>query len=397
MEYRDVTYDLSITGPGMRPIELNEVGPTTGSVRVEVPAGPDRLIDMRARNDIYSGSTTRTLRAGRTENVRLQLLPGPVFVSHGGGSLDLPQSLVQLRDLSINLDEPANTLRVSEGVSRDAQFASDGTLWYLRREAGTTDDFLIGVSEFGQDSPYTYAVELPDPVGSPLWVALSVDILSQQFAVGSSNGDLAVGDINESAVVDTLDIQGDFDLFDVSGMAFGSGETMFVVAEIDDPEVFFGVALVKIDLTGSQPAEYVALPHDQTVPVYSGFPNKPAWGDLRIIDGEVIVISARAGNGNSAAYRYSTDLELLEQFGTTTTDSNPEEGQFWGPRRFVATRDETELIVIDQKDDDNEDDPDFGDPDLDGSGRLVRFNFGTHNGWQTFGEDEFGFFDTFFC
>ncbi|MFW6387702.1 MAG: hypothetical protein ACOC0B_00365, partial [bacterium] len=47
---REVSYDLRITGPDMSPITRSNIGPTSGSVTVEIPAGRNRSFELLARD-----------------------------------------------------------------------------------------------------------------------------------------------------------------------------------------------------------------------------------------------------------------------------------------------------------------------------------------------------------
>ena len=390
---REITYDLSITAPDMRPIELTDIGPTTGSVRVEVPAGPDRLIDMRARNDIYSGSTTRTLRAGRTENVRLHLLPGPVFVDRGGFQVSDP-GVVQIRDLGVPVD---SVFDLGQGVGRflgisgplylQVGYAADGMLWSLVQDDGPvyieTYDSWEEVASGADNGP----IELTGLDFDPITVDLSTD--AGLIAAGGFDWqDEGIALFDAAGVrVETFPGEPGFGVRSVTGLAFAENGHLFAVGEIVVDEVRH-VALIRFDI-GADSATYVQLPGTHTVRDYFG---PTPWADVRVIANDVFVVSAAAGEGDASVYRFDLNLNLLDEWGDRTNSGSPDTGEFWGPRRFVATRRENELIVVDQKDDNQN-----LDPDLDATGRLLRFQFGTNDGWQAFGAGEFGFFDTGFC
>ncbi len=392
---REITYDLSITAPDMRPIELTDIGPTTGSVRVEVPAGPDRLIDMRARNDIYSGSTTRTLRAGRTENVRLHLLPGPVFVDRGGAGESDP-GVIQVRDLGVPVE---SVFDGESGLGRFAPFdgpvhletgfTADGTLWSLVDSEVATIE-VYGAWEDLVNGSFENPIDL---------AGLDLDAIAAD--ISTSHDWIAVGGVHDQdegiALFDDAGNRNDnfrsepeFQVASASGLAFGGSDLLFAVGEIIH-EGNTLVAIARFDIANDT-EDHRELPGNQSAPEYDDGLNPP-WADVRVIGSNVFVVSAAAGDGDASVYHFDLDLNLLGQWGNRTNSGSPDSGEFWGPRRFVATRRENELIVIDQKDDDQHMSPD---PELDGTGRLVRFEFDSNNGWQVFGEGDFGFFDTRF-
>ncbi|MFP4510985.1 MAG: hypothetical protein ACLFNQ_12760 [Spirochaetaceae bacterium] len=386
---RNVTYELNITGDGMTPITRTGIGPTSGSLTLEVPAGRDRTFELLAENDVYSGITTTSLAGGRENRVTLPILPGPVFVDFDGGTEEPGPRLFQIRDLGVPsssvTDEDDNRGRevfLSEFTPVDVAYgATSGLLYVLDEFAGqiaTLDDL--------SDSENIDNLDGPDEIiSNPL--LLDVNEAAGTVVLMTFNA-FYTNDIQDPGVWTESSFESGSDA-PPTGVAISDDGFLYVVADIyvfeDDVEVS-GPALLRINPDVPEDRQYVTLPGTQSVPGYSAFSGPPTWGDVRIIDDRVYVISAVAGEGNPAVYQYDLDLDLVAEWGTTTTASEPEDGEFWGPRRFVATRRDDELIVIDQKDN-------FEEP-LDGSGRLVRFEFGTTDGWQTFGEGEFGFFDT---
>ncbi len=403
---RDVTYDLSITGPGMRPITLNEIGPTTGSVRVEVPAGPDRLIDMRARNDIYSGSTTRTLRAGRTENVRLQLLPGPVFVSQEIGSPQTePTVLRVIRDLSIPesavveaSDGRARGWGYAGGVAFDLAYDHRGRLWTLDPMGQRI--ILANPSDPNEPEEGSYIDIGGEGEADGTSIALAASPANPYVYFGAENRvhRVDISDI-ENPIISTPIEQ----LFEpngsangiVHGLAVDSSENLFVLAAQDwlsnalELHKYEGDPLT---ITGA-----ITIP-SQTLP-QSRYDGQPPFsdfsipvGDLRVVASVIMVVVAANEPGDEVIFLYDKDnLGGLNSYGEYDPSSADEHEKFWGPRRFVATRDEDEVIIIDQKNDDT-----FG-PPIDGFGRLVRFDISSPDGRQTFEVDDMGFFITTFC
>ena len=389
---RDMTYDLTISASDMDPITLTDIGPTTGTVQVVVPAGPDRLIDMRARNDVYSGSTVHTLRPGRTETVQLRLLPGPVFLDRGGDGVSDP-GLIQIRDLGVPV---ASVSDEQSGLGRFAPFAgpihletgfsADGTLWSL------VDGEVKTIEVYGAwDDLVDGSIEDPIELGALDFDPITADVSTTQdlIAVGGTGGAgialfNATGEIIEEFPGDV-----DFAIESVTGVSIAANDLLYAVGEVTDGTDTH-TAVMRFD-TAAGTENYTVLPGNQSAPEYDDGLNPP-WADIRVIGNNVFVVSAAAGEGEASAYRFDLDLNLQESWGERTNSGSPDTGEFWGPRRFVATRRENELIVIDQKDNDTEGD----DPDLDGTGRLVRFRFGTIGGWQAFGAGEFGFFDTKF-
>jgi hypothetical protein len=235
------------------------------------------------------------------------------------------------------------------------------------------------------------------------------------MAIDSRNGRIAVAELpaetqaqvyvsslssDDVLAADSLDLEPlsvDYDIQYITGLSFDSRGNLFALAAmtpVDTPSESPDVAVLRIDPDQSTPVEYEMLPYAQDPPFYGVSATTP-WGDVRVagerVAGErVYVASAASEPGDPAVFAYDRDLNLTGEWGAITTASDPAPGEFWGPRRFAATRDPSDLVLIDQTDVD----PAASTGLADGTGRLVQFRYDTTDGWQTFGRDGYTFFDT---
>ncbi len=373
---RSLTYEYAISGPGMLPV-TGRIAENETRVVVEVPAGPDRLIEILSVDDVYSGRTTSDIAPGATTHVTVQLYPGPVFVDYLG------QQIVQIRDMS-GVGERSvggDDVGVTDFWPLDVEYDATGSLWVAQIE-----DFSGGFYRFsdlssegldfeaGPSSDMAMALAV-DSGAERLYCAIGVptdyvDIMRYGFD-GTSDSPLEFPDLENPDIFLTF----------VSGMTVDRNGFLHVVAA--DPSKG-DVGLLTFDgATGAHVGEFRPLPG--LGPEYSYESPAPPIGDIRAVGDDLFVVSAISEPGEPVIFRYNLQLELQDSWGVRTESDTPSAGQFWGPRRFAATRDPSQLIVIDQRD---------GDFESSGSGRLVEFRYGTVDGWRVFGDTgEFEFFD----
>lgn len=391
---RDVTYDLTISGPGMSDITRSEIGPASGSVTIEIPAGRDRTFELLANNDVYSGITTTSLAPGSESTIRLPVLPGPVFVDMDADGTANGPRLVQVRDLSgvgQRSVPPASGSVEVDGVEQtsfsfqpiDAVYDSSGELWVVEQYYGYRFSLL------GSETDPAVAEEvLPFPSDEVPYTAIALDSSNERVYVGNDSGAIRAytfggTEISNFQFVDSG--TGVSYLNHIDGLSVGPDGFLYVVGQTTDG----WMEVYKVDSSGSPVSGPFSPDESALVSSYSAI-YRPPVADIHATEDGVYTVFSLPGLTETI---WRLDLDDLtqspESWGTRTTDGNPAEGEFWGPRRFVATRRENELIVIDQQYDDSTDN------NLNGSGRLVRFEFDSTDSWQTFGEGEsFGFFNT---
>lgn len=406
---RPVTFDLSIDGPAMDTIGPVEVGPEQRSTVLEIPAGRDREFSFVAQDDVYSGHAVASIAGGRETTVTVPIVPGPVFVDFDGGGLEPGPRIVQVRDLNVpetavtdDEDGRVRDIVISDILNSDFGeelinfgYAPSRGIWVLERDDGSHIRIYDSWESIGSRSFDDSITLAPLPLNPEV---ADVTFRNELVAV-AGRADLPrisffelSGSFVENVAVDVQLselLHPDSDL--IQGVAFDSYGVLWAVAEIavEDVESEPVLGLIRIDLE-DELVDYVQLPEAQQLRDYEEESDPPS-ADLRVVEDSVYVISAAGRAGDPAVYRFDLDLNLLDTWGEITTEPDPQPGEFWGPRRFAATRNPEQLIVIDQTDDD----PFMVDGRLsDGTGRLVEFQFGTTNGWQEFGRDEFGFFDT---
>lgn len=406
---RPVTFDLSIDGPGMDTIGPVEVGPEQRSTVLEIPAGRNREFSFVAQDDVYSGHAVASIAGGRETTVTVPIVPGPVFVDLDGGELESGPRVVQVRDLNVPSDSVESE---TDGRGRmwsnsqvlDAGYDTSGRLWLLRW-FGEGPVFTEFYSSWGDAEPEPVeSVSLEIGAGDiPTTAAVAVDyerIAVGGEAAGETGNAVSLFDFAGGALdLPEIEINGEpLNIPAVSGLAFDNEGSLWAVgfAFVDD-EGSEGSGLtpvvVKYD-PGVGVADYRLLPGDFFVPT----PLRVPWADIAATDDGVFIASSTYPADSSGPndindldhpvlYRYDYDMRLNDTWGRRSTLENVGASEFWGPRRFAATRNPEQLIVIDQKD--------AGEFDnLDGTGRLVEFEFGTTNGWQEFGRGEYELFDT---
>lgn len=375
---RDLSFEYAISGPLMRSLSgvLNaDAQPTV----VQVPAGPNRLIEVLSVDDVYSGRTTADLPSGITTTVTIRLFPGPVIVDYLG------KQIVQIRDLT-----GAGERRVTETdldgtvfAPVDATYDSTGALWVASYENGYgalyrfTDlsresvEFSYVTTDGG--GPLAIAV---DPVAK--WVFCAIGYPGEYVYIARYGFD---GEPDFQWEIPNLDPLISVNV--VSGMTVDANGNLHVFAG-DLNDLIVGI-LTFDGATGELIGDFVPLPGE--VPShYMYMYDPPPIGDILAAGEDLFVVSAVSGSDVPTVFRYDLQLELKDSFGTKTESDNPSAGEFWGPRRFAATRDLTQLMLIDQRE---------GDFEESGSGRVVGFHFGTSDDWMSFGESGiYGFYDT---
>lgn len=407
---RDVTYELRVTGPGMEPISRTGIGPTSGSLTLPVPAGRNRTFELLAENDVYSGFVTTSLAGGRENRVPVPMLPGPVFVDARGNRL------IQIRDFGSTVETDAEdeiipgTVRaffpseITPDNQTDVLFSSIGQL--IVPWIGDFIDLLV----FSKLSLGTEPTIVGDNISSGLASAIAAHPTRNSVVIGAAGFDnpldltLTEIDVSSGTVTETITVETVSEWFQVEdlggepfigfeGIAVDRNDVAWVVLfEGNDGNelVLVGISLVSGNVVATQSIQS-GVSFRNYNRVAAGL--QPPRVDIRTIRDAVVIVLSGTTSEHPPIYRYDS-INGLVSWGTGTDAADPTPGEFWGPRQFVATRRDNELIIIDQKDDDRSD---FSpDPNLDGIGRLVRFQFGTTDGWQTFGEGEFEFFDTGF-
>ena len=382
---RSLAYDYAISGPDMLPI-TGRVAENETRVVVEVPAGADRLIQILSVGDVYSGRTTADLAPGATTVVTIRLYPGPVFVDFLG------QQIVQIRDMSGAGQRSVG--EVVDGASTyalsavDAAYEESGALWVASDFGGSGPELIrfydLGALETEMDAvwPEYYGLRAVavDTVEERLYAGVYDQYYYDEptiFAIGLD------GVYVENFVVELTDPELGLEWPIVSGLTVDTTGTVHALIFDSYGGATSGIARFHRE-TGQRIGDLKSLPG--VVPEYSYGSPAPPIGDLRAVGSDLFVVSAISEPGEAVIFRYNLQLELQDSWGRRTESGAPSAGEFWGPRRFAATRDPSQLVVIDQRD---------GGENGPGSGRLVEFRYGTTEGWAVFGDrGEFEFFDT---
>lgn len=379
---REVVFDLTVSGPELAE-ESHELHVPGGSVELVLPAGEDRVFDLRAQDDVYLGRTSVDLVAGEDMTVEVPVVSGPVVPD------DLNDRIVQIRDLEI--DDVSGGLWRELGIStgaRDVEMAPDGRIW-VATGTGIEGDiwgfdnlseiedngeewmdsdsvFLFDTDEFDWILAVTYHSE-NDSVYAWLRQDFEVPEVLYNFPADGGEGEMLVdavglgeGDEEPEPRIFGLAVHPDGDLLAVGEPHTADAEGLHVYRIDSDSGAI-------VDVVGEDPED---LP-------WSGFPNFQA--DITVHNDGIYVI-----NGDSdpepMIVRLNLDLEVDDQYGRQVDDPQ-EEGEFAGPSRFVAKDEEPDMLVI-----------------LDqgpGTSRLVGFRDFDGDGWTEFGqsgsgEGEFG-------
>lgn len=368
--------ELTVEGPGMSTIR-NTMTRDDRSLVLEIPTGQNRTIQLLT-DDVYSSRVTTNLATGRTYEFFLPLLAGPVYVDTQGNRV------VQIRDLSgvgqRAYDGPGgepngNPFELTEPI--DAAYDATGRLWVA------SQDSLAVFSDLSEGAEPV--VENSD-VGEILAIAVDSANRKTYFVTDTT---AFVG--SKQMVISKVDLHDDLleladqplliiDDIDVYGMDLGPNGVLYLVrsSENDDEVIIEGYDANDFDSGPLYSANIQAT-------LWNMQANTTPIADVRATDRGVLVVVAHADTANTI-YRYSHTLSFQESWGSRSEEADPARGELWGPRRFVATRRENELIVIDQQVDE-----DFNSS---APGRLVQFEFGTTDGWQTFDDGVSDYFDT---
>ncbi len=427
---RDVTYELRVTGPGMEPITRTGIGPTSGSLTLPVPAGRNRTFELLAENDVYSGVATSSLFAGRENRVRVPMLPGPVFVDYDRTGFT-GEKIYQFRDLRVPIvtdgegDIIEGLVRVADSEAEpsisdldpilDVAYLENGSLAVL--SVDTNDDNPYRLQLFNdfdfRSGSESWRNEIV--IGNPPGTSFAPPRFDASLIVGPQNNIVGVVAVS-SALGDVSTLEGRFfdaesgdsiedltfsiDISDV-GLTVAEGETdrrlvqraifdssgslWLLTIEKDGllPSVSF--TLISLDIANETVMDVIPVPGDFTVP-YSDSLSGPYWADMALWNDQLVIVHSATISGEPPVIRFNPMTESFKSWGESTTNEDPRPGEFLGPRRFIATRRRNEFVVVDQQ---------SGNSQFSAQpGRVVGFRFGTTEGWQTFGENEFGFFHT---
>ncbi len=377
-------FELEVSAPGMETI-TEQLGPRgSGTTTLELPGGRNRRFSIFSINedgdyDVYAGEMVASVAPGRQTRVRVPVTPGPVIVDNQNNRFVQISDIENRAQRSISGDDLGEiTLQPSDAVYDDS-----GRLWVVSDIQ--TSAAIVAFSSIGGglvESDIETNVVYQNS-------ALSVDSSTERLYVYGSdteNYGIWTFDFDGQLLTSGLPINGFLEnpwFRSVSGLSVDpTGEYLFIVAATFDERT---PVVLKLNI---ETEEVV-----RSVQFESPFPGSgdPRWfGDVMVMANRVFV----ADPIDKQVLVYDLDLNHLRTYGSAPRDENrPEPGEFWGPRRFVATRPDDQIIVIDQQFDTNLDDS------LDGRGRIVSFRLDQPEQWRVLEDDSFVFFNTnvFFC
>ena len=383
-------FELEVSAPGMATV-TEQLGPRgSGTTTLELPAGRNRRFNIFSINedgdyDVYAGETVASVAPGRETRVRVPVTPGPVIVDNSNNRF------VQISDIGNRAQRVVDGEDIAASLNidpMDASYDSSGRLWVVDGRFSPDDSAIIGFAS------------LSDVSGS-MDVRTDVVYRNSAIAVDSANERIFVYGRNEGTEFEWgvwtvgfggnlltagSPIQGfaesaeNLQARNVSGLAVDStGEYLFVLAAtLEEPTP----TVHKLNIANGTVVRSVSF--DSPAP---GLTGKRFFGDVMVMSDRVFV----ADPIDRRIRVFDLDLTQIASYGTGPVDEErPDNGELWGPRRFVATMSDEQIIVIDQQDNLS------GSETFTGRGRVVGFRLDQPDIWRVLEDDDFAFFGTFF-
>ncbi len=355
------TITISVTGPGMAPINANY---RAGSlITVLVPAGTSRVFDITAVVAPADPSAARSFRGTAVANLTAgETVPLPVEMNLNEVRLVLPDHengrIIQMADIFGADYVVRYSSDIGLGVNftfrpYDIDFDNAGRIYIANYFFGPAEDVVIKLENINDTTPLVIDSGVNQQVRS-----LAVDRKNSvlYFATdtilrksGLDGTDIQTLDIS-SGVEPITSITG-VDV-DAEGMLFITGETG---AGIPIPRLF----------------KYDPVNEEVVASTGESLPTETEPWDVTV-NGSVIYVANFLGNDGELITSYNLSLAFLAGYGEYATATDTNKGMFYGPRRFVATLNRKLTII---------DDSDFGDFD-----KLISMDNIAGTGWQTFPE-----------
>lgn len=392
-------FHVRVDAPDMAPIEA-EAGANARSLQLEIPAGRGRRIsvipladigdgEIDLRPDVYTGTVTARFAPGSEATVRIPIVPGPVIPVYNS------ESLLQLRAVSIEPGlNPTESRQKSfeDLLPVDAVYDHSGSLWVsMYSETAAERQFhrydsldFPAAPSLVSDTPLVPQAIAYDPQGDRLFISGSESLSDRLiYSIAPSVSAITVSLATDEPLWRYTPSGGSLSISHVLGMAPGTDGELFVLFRVTSNDMsghpgnelfngFSGLVLIRIANSGETVAA-VEVPADILAPPVPG----TVYADLKRIGSRLMVIVADPIEEYGPILKYDLDLQLLESFGQIGTAGNP--GEFWGPRRFVASRNQDDLLIIDQQ--------------IDGAGRVVEFAFGDTSLWNTYFDESLQFYN----
>ena len=341
---------MRVSGAGMQDIETR-VARDSDAVVVNVPVGPDRVFELVAptttttlENPIidYRGKGQAAVSSdGANVNVSIGIGKTAIVVP------DTDNTRLAQIDSIAGGNDSWETLNLSDyGNPRDVDFDSQGRIYIA---AGFD---IVRVGNIGDDNPQQILS------GSFNFNSIAIDRDSGTVYF-ASRSDISKADLDGANVVSFLSNEDIYPSYNIQGLAVDA-EGYLLAAQAP------GVKKIDPDTK-----EIVA---SFDLPGYVDDPPEAGVSDVMVRDNEVFVLSFSAPDPGTAVYKLDTSLSVIDSYGRTETDGSADEpGEFWGPRRFVATLNRKITIA------------DWRELPLPKKARLVSLDDLDGSGWQTYG------------
>ncbi len=377
--------ELTIDAPDIETIQ-ETISPDDGAHVVELPPGEQRFIELLTIDDVYSGDVTADFPDPGEYEITVPMTPGPIIPDPGN------ERLVQIRDISgagrreLGADgigtlddfQPSNAAYDDDGYLWVADYGVFPTYGLIRTgdffDDQTVDVYLestaVDALAVDSDRDRVYFWGFPDP-------GLGLYVLDTETGNASDEPIIGAEDLAEETIPDPSDL--------AESQVFGLDidENGHIVAAVNTNEFGNWFWVVRIDPDA-----------DEDLVVDSLAPEALGWDvfdevfdpldvvrDVNVIGNEVYATLAIEDGFD--ALEYPQMLRFDADFNPDSIDAvTPQEGEFLGPQRFVAKREESGPIIVTDWD---------GDPD---NARLLAFDPDEEE-WEEYSDagDPFAFFE----
>jgi hypothetical protein len=315
---------LNITGDGMTTITKSYTPPIPDTITInEVPSGSSRTFEVLAYTPSATlrGAATRDLASGATVTI-------PISMGLYETKIVIPDRarIVQIDDVAepgTVISRDATFFSISSLAPYDVDFDSSGRIYFANNDFSVNggifriEDINDNSADILVGSAITSLCSVKvDRVNNLIYYATSTALYRHDLTTATP--------LTISAGVEIINT--------IRGMAFVNSSTMFIAGlnASAQPRVFnYNPTTQQVVATYST---YLALPWDV------------------IFKAPYIYIANLSGAGiNSQIIQLNTDFTLPIGFGQNVDISNTTSGNFYGPRRFLATLNRKITII----DDDN--------------------------------------------
>ncbi len=350
---------LTVSGPGLTTVEL-VYATAPGSLVLELPAGPDRKFEL-------------TVNVGGAANA--------ATVYEGQATVNLERA--ETTDVAIDMRVTQTKLVIPDYLNYRIVMIDNmnGDGWM---ELGGSD---LGFSPSSNFRPYDVAIDgrgriyIANAYGAPDGGVFRIDNMAdttrETITTRDSIQALAIDDINGYIYYIA---SGTTPLYRKRLDPLGGEESFDLTAESE--VTFLECRGLSVDQSGmvylANSSENKILKINPNLPagsrVLSTFvsPNIDDPWDVMVNSGYVYVTNWSGLNGYKIV-RLSTDLTGPQSFGDSNSSSSPIQGEFWGPRRFIAVLNR-KITLTDEYDS-------FTNYDS-----LLSFDNIQGDGWQAYGE-----------